>query len=274
MPAWIMNSPDPTFRAGAALAHLDLVARHAALPAALWRSRLALLAAECCVALAGRRETASALRDSLHFLREGDHAGPGGEIFRAWSAAVARPLSAGHLSKLVSPIQAGAVSAALAGRGDSPVDRAADLLAAVLDENPRAETPALILGDAVLARGVGWDHVVPLLSVALKPRDVHLRGAELRRACHLAVAVAAGQAVTLADDLGRRVGRLRSVAPALRAKGAGRAVDVFLTQDSLTPAVLGRFMSDRAARRLCDRLVALGAVRELSGRDSFRLYGV
>jgi hypothetical protein len=33
-------------------------------------------------------------------------------------------------------------------------------------------------------------------------------------------------------------------------------------------------MSDRAARRLCDRLVGLGVIRELSGRDTFRLYGL
>ena len=45
------------------------------------------------------------------------------------------------------------------------------------------------------------------------------------------------------------------------------------TRDALAPGALA-FMSDRAARRLCDRLVALGAVRELTGRDTFRLYGV
>ncbi len=73
-------------------------------------------------------------------------------------------------------------------------------------------------------------------------------------------------------DLARRAAHLKSVAPKLRAKGAEAAVAMFLTQDAVAPAALP--LPDRSARRLCDRLVDLGAVRELTGRDTFRLYGI
>jgi hypothetical protein len=114
---------------------------------------------------------------------------------------------------------------------------------------------------------------VPILSLALKPRDLRLRGDELRQACARAVTLGVAQAVPLAADLARRAVRLQAVVPRLRAKAAGRAVEMVLTQDALAPAAL-RFMSDRAARRLCDRLVELGVLRELTGRESFRLYGL
>ncbi len=82
----------------------------------------------------------------------------------------------------------------------------------------------------------------------------------------------------MADDLARQATRLKSVVPKLRAKRAGDAVELFLTRDAVSPSVTltapGVGMADRAARRLCDRLVQLGVVRELTGRDSFRLYGL
>ena len=93
-------------------------------------------------------------------------------------------------------------------------------------------------------------------------------------ACHRAVTAAGPEAVRLAVALGHRATHLKAVAPKLRAKGAALGVELFLTHDAVAPAALTALMSDRAARRFCERLVDLGAVQELSGRDTFRLYGV
>ena len=46
---------------------------------------------------------------------------------------------------------------------------------------------------------------------------------------------------------------------------------MLLAEDCVSSAEAA--MTDRAARRLFDRLAALAAVRELSGRPSFRLNG-
>ena len=153
-----------------------------------------------------------------------------------------------------------------------PVKRAALVLEAVLREAPRADEAALILADAALAQALGWDHVVPLLAAGLKRADLRKQGDELKLACHRALVSSAAEAVRLSTDLARRAAHLKAVAPKLRAKGAADAVEIFLKQDAVAPSALP--LPDRAARRLCDRLVDLGAVRELTGRDTFRLYGV
>ncbi|MCA0270869.1 MAG: DUF1403 family protein [Proteobacteria bacterium] len=276
LPGWITSGrgetpEDVAFLSGAALAHLHLVALSPELPQELWRDRLALRAAEASAGFAGRREGQGALRDAAHLTKACDDPGPAGAILRAWTRAVARPISVGPLAKALDGVTPEAIALCLDAAG-APVGRAAAVLEAVLADTPRAETAALILADAALSLALGRKHLLPLLALGLKSRDLRLTGEALQQACHRALVRAAAQAVPMAADLARRAARLRSVAPKLRARGAAKAVEMFLSQDALAPAALP--LPDRAARRLCDRLVALGAVRELTGRDTFRLYGV
>ena len=98
MPAWVTSTraetpEDVAFLSGAALNHLHLVLRHEVVPRALLRDRLALRAAEACVAFFGRPERAGELHDAVYFLRPGDLPGPAGETCLAWRRAVERPVS-------------------------------------------------------------------------------------------------------------------------------------------------------------------------------------
>lgn len=277
MPAWVTSaraeSPeDVAFLSGAALSHLHLVLNHPDVPQSLLRERLALRAAEVCMVHSGRPERAGELRDVVAFLQPGDQPGPAGEIYLSWRRAVERPVSIKGLHRALPQMQAEQIAIWLnAGQG-APVARAATVLESVLALAPRAELPALILADAALAQAFGWKNLVPLWATRLKRADLRKRGEDLRLACHRAVVKSAIEAAHLAAELARRTAHLKAVAPKLRAKGAGEAVKMFLSQDAVAPSALP--LPDRAARRLCDRLVDLGAVGEMTGRDTFRLYGV
>jgi len=277
MPPWVTSAraetlEDVAFLSGAALSHLHLVLGREAVPQALLRDRLSLRATEACVAFLGRPEQARELRDVVHLLRPGDLPGPAGETCLAWRRATERPVTVQALVRALPELQGDQIAHWLdAGQG-AAVSRAAMVLEAVLNDAPRAEVPALVLADATLAQALGWDHVVPLLAAGLKRADIRKRGEDLRSACHRALVSSAVDAVRLSTDLARRAAQLKAVAPKLRAKGAEAAVAMFLTQDAVAPAALP--LPDRSARRLCDRLVDLGAVRELTGRDTFRLYGI
>ncbi|ABV95482.1 protein of unknown function DUF1403 (plasmid) [Dinoroseobacter shibae DFL 12 = DSM 16493] len=277
MPAWVTSAraetlEDVAFLSGAALSQLHLVLGYKEVPQPLLRDRLVLRAAEACVAFSGRPERVGELRDAVYLLRPGDLPGPAGETYLAWQRAAERPVSIKVLDRALPTIEPGQIATWLdAGKG-APVTRAVMVLEAVLREAPREDLAALILADAALALAIGWDHLVPMLAPGLKRADLRKQGGDLRLACHRALISSVIEAVRQAADLARRAAQLKAVAPKLRAKGAGDAVEMFLTRDAVAPSALP--LPDRAARRLCDRLVDLGAVRELTGRDTFRLYGV
>lgn len=277
------------FRAGAALATLHpIVSRpREDVPGALLRDRLALAAAEACARLSGRPERAADLRDEVHLARPGDRPGPAGAIFDLWRRAVRLGLGGrwrDNLGKLLPEPVAAVLHKATAGARDGlgPVTLAYRALDAALTASPRDAPEALIVADTVLGHALGWHHALPLLATGLRRADLRAGGPALERACHRAAALSALDALSLAMDLTRRADRLRSVTPKLRAKGAEEATRLFLAEDALSPGIAlspvirmsAARMTDRAARRLCDRLVALGAVRELTGRASFRLYGL
>ena len=178
---------------------------------------------------------------------------------------------------------------ACAGQGDpvSAAGKTAALAFSLFPDAPAAEAEILALWafDLALAIRLRWPRPLPL--IATKILDPALRApASGRRPkpgepawekhAAGAIALAAGDALGLVADLSRRADTLIAVAPKLRAKPAPKIVDLLLAEDCVSAAEAARQapMTDRAARRLFDRLVALGAARELSGRPTFRLYGL
>lgn len=303
LPGWIVGrgtqiTPESAgFASGSALALL-----HAALsdpllntPAELLRQRLALRAAVQCLKLQGRNDTEGEIRDAFNLTQPGDRQGPAGDMLAFWKTSISlRGRGADWLEQLLEhcpEFMRDDVTEALERAADlndaSPVSRIAAFLADMLTAYPRQEAEALLAADCLLASGLGWEKPLSLMALHLKRpairallNDKDTAGFEI--ACHNAVAASAQEALRLAYDLARRAAALHAVAPKLRAKGSDDAVALFLSEDAvfpstmLSPTIKGTRtpMSEQAARRLCDRLIDLGVVRELTGRATFRLYGV
>ncbi|WP_287255667.1 DUF1403 family protein [Mesorhizobium sp.] len=144
------------------------------------------------------------------------------------------------------------------------------------------------LADALLAQRLGWAHAVPLLGAeaalgtSVRPRRSAANSVatgietdpERAKSLLAAQARAALRAIDLSAELERRSDRLLAVAPKLRAKAADLVVDKLLSDDAIVASEKIAGMSGRGLRRLFDRLVELDAVRELSGRPTFRIYGL
>ncbi|MCV6591358.1 MAG: DUF1403 family protein [Silicimonas sp.] len=279
LPRWVASARDGSaaalaFRAGAALAHLQLELAQTKVPHALLRDRRALAAAEMATRQRGRPETIGDLRDTLAFLPAGSAPGPAGEIYQAWRRATEKPLSSKTLGRALPDAPAELLALWPGTTSAAPTTVAATLLQAAGGSHPGHETEALLLADAALSRALGESHVLPLLSLTLSRRDMRLTGPDLETACHRAILAAVPHVLREAADLTRRAAGLTRIVPKLRAKGADATTALFLARDALAPSDMTALRSPRAARRFCDRLVDLGVVREMTGRDTFRLYGL
>jgi uncharacterized protein DUF1403 len=277
------------FQAGAALAMLDGRVRAGVPFAGAWRRRLALKAAAASARIARRGEDEAMLRDAFLLRHGGDDPGPAGRLLVAWRGLDrSAPLADDTILHLAETLQLkldDALRAAIAEVQHLAVSAQAAPFAAaqaarlVVAQRPDAEILALWLADAVLAARLKWPRPLPLIAGALVNPSLRRRGhrpypsdADWTLSCCVAYGRAAAEACDLFAELGRRSQQLIAVAPRLRAKGAGAVVETLLDEDAVRPSAGA--MSDRGLRRLFDRLVALGGVRELTGRPTFRLYGL
>jgi hypothetical protein len=301
VPAWALASAgapsdaDAAFQAGAALGALDPLARAQPAWAGAWRQRLALRCAAASMRLAGRAEGEAALRDAWHFCPIGADPGPAGAILGAWRQLAVQPTanSAGRLEKIVGQLGLHWDDAALAdlcmeiedvagSRRPAPFAAAA-IAARVVAIRPDAELLAWWLADLVLAKSLRWPRPVPLLMAqafgpAFRPdaggKRIRPGDENFERAVCVALVQAAAEACRLAAELSRRAEKLLAVAPKLRAKGAGDVIFLLLNEDAVSGSLVTKNLSRFAARRLFERLQQLEAVRELSGRPTFRLFGL
>jgi len=299
--AWVTSGRAETletvaFRSGAALTVLDQLVNDPSqgVPLKLLANLLALQAATATSKLEGRLAREADIRDAYHLAPPGEARGPDGDILALWRNAARLKLTGRDWHYQVQGLGGAAfaddVLRLIAAGGDrarthGPLAGCVAVMRAVLKVDDRAERIACLSSDIVLARALNWTSVLPasaqrLTKAILRDLVADGQGAELKvQQCLLG---SIEVTIRLARNLATRSAALRAVTPKLRAKGSKAAADLFLSEDAigpstmLSPIIQGTTipMTDRAARRFCDRLVELGVAHELTGRPTFRLYGI
>jgi len=301
LPSWVTSGRAETleavaFRSGAALMVLDQLASDPShgVPIKLLAKKLALQAATATSKIEGRLAREADIRDAYHLTPAGGARGPDGDLLafwrdaarlkqtgRDWQDSVQGLVGAAFTDDVLRLIATGADHAKTYG----PLAGCVAVMRAVLEVDDRAERIACMLSDIVLARALNWTSVLPVTARHLTKtmlRDLVADGQGVDLVFQQRILQSIEETIRQACDLAIRAVALRAVTPKLRAKGSKAAADLFLSEDAIGPSMLlspmiqGTTipMTDRAARRFCDRLVELGVARELTGRPTFRLYGI
>ena len=300
LPKWALlrgrdlSESDAAFAAGIALKTLDDLLRADSQWLGCWRDRLALKSAAVAARVLGRNEEEAAIRDAVLLTAAGDNAGPAGRLFLATRMLTRRsgPVTTPFVKDLVGLLGmtwddslasiSEIVDSAIQSGGAAPF-AVADLITAISAVRPDADVLALGLADVVLAHKLNWPKPVPLLlpeRFGAAFRTIGGRGRvrpgepAYPKAICLALVDGVEAALRSAGEIDRRASRLLAVAPKVRTKGAEPVIRKLLEEDAVAASATGSKMSRWAATRLFERLEGFEAVRELSGRSSFRIFGL